>query len=409
MAESYGGGHVEQSGPRRSGVGATAMGQTPSNDQLYRMILDLQKGQRRLEAELQVAHAELAAVRSASNAIQGQISAQAAGGRMMVDYGGESPPSRSAVAAPNFRIGGGGGNGRHAGYGYTEGSLAIPLGERGGVQIDALGGISQENGFAGSAVHLFTRDPEKGAIGAYASYLYGNGSYKDGGDYEQGVSQAKVGVEGQLYLDRVTLEGLAGVNWDSLDDSAGLFAEGRANWYATDNFKVNAGLRYADAFGGDRTEVVGGAEYLTQFTTGTAASIFGDVAFDVGGSDRGGSDVTAMGSLLFHFGTGNKSLIRRDREDYMPTYLGRDAGDLPRSVNVVARPGAPGAPELLGPPERRDRPARPERAERTACQDRTARRERRGRQGRRVRTDRPDRQAPERQHCTREIHRGSLP
>ena len=131
---------------------------------------------------------------------------------------------------------------------------------------------------------------------------------------------------------------------DSLDDNAGLFAEGRASWYATDNFKVNAGLRYADAFGSDRTEVVGGAEYLTQFSTGTAASIFGDVAFDVGGNDGGGNDVTVMGGLRFHFGTGNKSLIRRDREDYLPTYLGRDAGDLPRSVNVVGQPGAPGAP-----------------------------------------------------------------
>lgn len=348
LAESYGGGYIEQSSPHRGAVVPVAMGQTPSNDQLYRMILDLQQGQRRLEAELQAAHAELAAVRSASTAIQGQISAQAAGDRMLVDYSGEAGPSHLAVAAPNFRIGGGGGNGRYAGYGYTEGSLAIPLGERGGVQLDALGGISQENGFAGSAVHLFTRDPEKGAVGAYASYLYGNGSYKDGDDYEQGVSQAKVGVEGQLYLDRFTLEGLAGVNWDSLDDSAGLFAEGRANWYATDNFKVNGGVRYADAFGGDRTEIVGGAEYLTQFSTGTAASVFGDVAFDVGGSDGGGNDVTAMGGLRFHFGTGNKSLIRRDREDYMPTYLGRDAGDLPRSVNVVAQPGAPGAPGVPG-------------------------------------------------------------
>ncbi|MCX5567976.1 hypothetical protein [Kaistia nematophila] len=344
-------GYVEQSSQPRGRAIPGAMARTPSNDQLYRMILDLQQGQRRLEGELMAARAEtaraqaeLAEVRSASTAIQGQISAQAAGSRMMVDYGGEAPPSRLAVAAPNFRIGGGGGNGRYEGYGYTEGSLAIPLGERGGVQLDALGGISQENGFAGSAVHLFTRDPEKGAVGAYASYLYGNGSYQDGDSFEQGVSQAKVGVEGQLYLDRFTLEGLAGVNWDSLDDNAGLFAEGRASWYATDNFKVNAGLRYADAFGSDRTEVVGGAEYLTQFSTGTAASIFGDVAFDVGGNDGGGNDVTAMGGLRFHFGTGNKSLIRRDREDYLPTYLGRDAGDLPRSVNVVGQPGAPGAP-----------------------------------------------------------------
>ncbi|MET4635876.1 hypothetical protein [Kaistia defluvii] len=332
-----------------------ALAQSPSNEQLYKMILDLQRGQRRLEGELVAARAEtaraqaeLAEVRSASTAIQGQLSAQAAGSRMLVDYSGEAPPSRLAVAAPNFRIGGGGGNGRYEGYGYSEGSLAIPLGERGGVQLDALGGISQENGFAGSAVHLFRRDPEKGAIGAYASYLYGNGSYQDGTDYEQGLSQAKVGVEGQLYLDRFTLEGLAGVNWDSLDDDAGLFAEGRANWYATDNFKINAGLRYADAFGNDRTEIIGGAEYLTQFSTGTAASIFGDVAFDVGGNDDGGNDVTAMGGLRFHFGTGNKSLIRRDREDYMPTYLGRDAGDLPRSANVVGTPGAPGAPGTDG-------------------------------------------------------------
>lgn len=255
------------------------MAQAPSNEQLYQMILELQRSQKQLKEQLKAAQAETLHVKKKMAALEGALVAQSqdiqlSSTQRRLNLAFSPQSDTRAVAAPNGSIGfGGGSNGKNA-FGFTEGSFALPLGEKYGFQVDAVGGLSRSNPIGGGAVHLFRRDPQIGAIGVYGSYLHSGGGYDDGrGGIQNGYGEAKLGFEGQYYLDRVTLEGLAGIEWNSLDKSFGPFAEGRVNYYPTDNFKINAGLRYRDAFGG-RLQAVGGAEYLTELgSSGTAISL----------------------------------------------------------------------------------------------------------------------------------------
>src|SRR5690606_23553878 len=117
--------------------------------------------------------------------------------------------------------------------------------------------------------------------------------------------------------------------------------DARIAWYPEDNLKLNIGYRHDNAFLRTR-EIVGGIDYNIQFGNGTAAQLYGEASYDFE-QDRG---VSFMLGLRFAFGSGNKSLIRREREDYLPIYLGRDAAALPKGISKLptAEPGAPGEP-----------------------------------------------------------------
>lgn len=319
------------------------LAQAPSNEKLYAMILKLQKNQERLEKQV------AAMAQRAEQAEQqlAQISNNASGLSVPAQYGDvEAMASTQAVAATNFRLGIQGGSAHSRGYGFVDGSVATPLGERMGFQADAIGGLTADGGIAGTAAHLFWRDPKKGAIGVYGSFLNGTGTYVDNNnDAYSGYREAKIGAEGQAYFDQFSVEALAGIKWNSFDEKSEFFDDVRLAWYPTDVLKLNIGHRYS----GDATgnQLVGGAEYLTSFNTGTAAAVYTDLAVGLDGDNKG--DVSVLGGLRFHFGSGNKSLIRRDREDYLPSYIGRDVNDMPRAVNSVLA-GQPGAPGTAGTP-----------------------------------------------------------
>ncbi|WP_245441344.1 MULTISPECIES: collagen-like protein [unclassified Mesorhizobium] len=366
-----------------------ALAGAPSNEQLYQMILDLQRNQKQMARKLEAAYAETAQVKEELATLRGSVAqsremaALSSVERRM--YLSNPQSDTRAVAAPNVRVGFGAGTNGNDPYAFTDGSVALPLGEKYGFQVDAIGGVTPNSNFTGAAAHLFRRDPKVGALGLYGSYLHGGGGYDDGGVLENGYVEGKLGVEGQYYLGRVTLEGLAGIEWNSLEEDVSPFAEGRVGYYPTDNFKVNGGLRHRDAFGG-RTQLVGGAEYLTEFGSGIATSIYSDFSFDLTNSDVSSSgDFSAMAGLRFHFGTNGdrsapktvfckdpdqnfecavtdgqndyyadkpgRSLIQRDRGDFLPSHIVKDVGNLPTpSTNVWGQPGAPGAPGEAGTP-----------------------------------------------------------
>ncbi|WP_454683825.1 hypothetical protein [Ancylobacter moscoviensis] len=289
---------------------------------------------------------------------------------------------------------GGGYNG--AGFGEVGGSLAVPLGDRYGFQIDALGGMAEENGIAGAAAHLFWRDPEVGALGLYGSYLYGTADwgFDSNGFANSGMYDFKGGLEGQLYLGQFTLQGIVGVEWNNFGsgDAFGYYGQSEARffddirlaWYATDDFKLSIGHRYTNG----ANQLVGGLEYLADFGGGTAASLFLDASYSTERPDYGyygdhysGDDFTVLAGIRVYFGSGStpapststggyfskehgyipakapsqpggRSLKQRDRGDLMPSYLGFDVGDLPkaRKATVVGLPGVPGAPGNPGTP-----------------------------------------------------------
>ncbi|WP_147438026.1 hypothetical protein [Ochrobactrum soli] len=367
--------------------------QTPSNAELYQMVLTLQRNQERMAKRLEQAleetarlRQELATVNQAVAQNQAALQNQSVHARMY----GTSPQlaDNRAVAAPNISVGLGVGGDGDEQFGFSEGSVAVPLGDKYGFQLDGIGGVTNESGFAGAAAHLFRRDPKKGALGLYGSYLYSTGTYDNNGFLENGYINSKLGVEGQAYLGRFTLDGLAGIEWNSLEEAFDPFAQGRVNYYVTDNFKVGTGLNYSGAFGGS-TQLVGGAEYLIDFGD-VATTLYGDLSYDLDKNNRSDSNrFSAMAGLRFHFGTQGKAsapktvfckdpsqnyscdvtsdqsdyyadkpgrtLIERDRGDFMPNRLGTDIRNLPRQTSdtwglpgVPGTPGAPGAPGTPG-------------------------------------------------------------
>ncbi|QIG48184.1 hypothetical protein G5V57_10880 [Nordella sp. HKS 07] len=172
------------------------------------------------------------------------------------------------------------------------GSLSMPLGCDFGFQAD-VGVIDElDRTTYGGAAHLFTRDPE--------SYLLGvTGGYFDAGD----TNIWAVGPEAELYFGQFSLEAWGGyVDIDSDDgsDSDG-FGIVDAAFYATDDFRLSVG----GSIIGDQEFLRAGMEF--QFADGLTASF---------GAKIGEDDYyNVTGGLSFYFGGGEKSLIRRHRED----------------------------------------------------------------------------------------------
>src|SRR6185369_1304815 len=80
------------------------------------------------------------------------------------------------------------------------GSISIPLGDRFGLQADAMGTWTSTNGFVYSgALHAFTRDPERYLAGLTGGIVV-----------SQQAALAVVGPEAELYLDRISFEGWGG-------------------------------------------------------------------------------------------------------------------------------------------------------------------------------------------------------
>jgi hypothetical protein len=174
----------------------------------------------------------------------------------------QPPP---AVDGFNAKIDGYGGQGEHNNSFYgTNGSFSVPLAQQWGFQADG-GLVSNKNGIAtyGGAGHLFWRDPSIGLLGAYGSYAHWNGGDlfarvrgTDGTVFDVNLGQisantGRVAAEGEYYLSRWTLGGVAGVemvgfNSDLLRFSVPnrFFDQLSAAYYVTDNFKLSAGHLY---------------------------------------------------------------------------------------------------------------------------------------------------------------------
>jgi hypothetical protein len=222
----------------------------------------------------------------------------------------ETPPpadvvtSLAAVSALNGKIEILGGyltaDDEEAGAYGAAGSLSIPLGHRFGFQADGL--VASVGGEAayGAAGHLFWRDPSIALVGVYAGY-----TRLDAFD----ANIAHLGVEGEAYLGRFSVEALAGFEHIDLPAAIGdeeqAFASLDLALYATDNLRFSLGYRY----GAERSAAALGAEVLLPVNTFGAPSLFAE--------GRIGEDdyASVMAGVRFYFGGGDKSLIRRHRED----------------------------------------------------------------------------------------------
>ena len=109
-----------------------------------------------------------------------------------------------AVSGPNGKFAVEGGGGADDGEGIATGSFALPVGHDFGVQADGVVGSFGDELLGGRALHLFTRDPSRYLFGVYGSYH----------TWDQ-INIWRAALEGELYIGRVTLEGLGG--YESLD------------------------------------------------------------------------------------------------------------------------------------------------------------------------------------------------
>lgn len=177
----------------------------------------------------------------------------------------------------------------------ASGSVSVPLGHRFGFQADGTLGSLNEEVYGHAGGHLFWRDPAFALLGAYGSWTI----WDD-------VNAYRLGVEGEYYLDRVTLSGVVGAEWGDVDD--GLFTIADVNFYATDDLKLGVGHRYTEEAG---HALAIGVEYQTGWFGRSGVSVFAD--------GRLGEDdyQSIFAGLRLYLGE-DKSLIRRHREDDPP-------------------------------------------------------------------------------------------
>jgi hypothetical protein len=223
-----------------------------------------------------------------------------------VPDGAQSLP---AVDGVNAKVAGFGGVAEGRALYGGEGVVTLPLGQSFGLQIDGfVGGFdSRFQGnvtFAGTAAHLFWRDPARGLIGAYGHYVHAN--------VFAGVDVYAGGIEGALYLERFTLEGVAGVEGGKVDTAAlgrfnldtRFFDVAQLAFYPIDNLKLTVGHSHVLA----RHSALFGAEWGLPTGGGTMAALFASGRLSEDG------DGSVLAGLRFYFGQRDKTLIRRHRE-----------------------------------------------------------------------------------------------
>lgn len=210
-----------------------------------------------------------------------------------LDFTG-SPKALPAVSGLNGKLSGSGGIVNGDGRGAATGTLTVPLGFDFGAQIDgAIGGFDGDTS-GGIAGHLFTRDPSSYLFGAAAMYqAIGNNDI------------FRIGPEVEIYLDRFSIEAMAGYE-DADNGGDDLFFAGDLAFYPDDNLRISAG--YSRSLGIDVAQF--GLEWMPNIDFFLPVSVFSQV--QVG---EGNFESVWAGIRIYFSGDRNKSLIRRHRED----------------------------------------------------------------------------------------------
>jgi hypothetical protein len=181
---------------------------------------------------------------------------------------------------------------------FAEASLSAPIGDQFGVQVD--GAIAQISGNSlnitayGGGAHLFWRNPDMALVGIYGEAI---GTSNTLGNYY------RIGPEAEIYLDRISIEGFAGVQGGSGGFSTMFSGDLTAAFYPTDNLRLDASVYRSYGVTWGRI----GGEALFDLG-GTAGAVFANASF-------GNGFQSYKAGLRFYFGSRGKSLIDRHRED----------------------------------------------------------------------------------------------
>ena len=286
----------------------------PSTADLLRLISGLQTSVDQLRAENRELKAEVERVEAnAGPAIATLSPPPAPPPAPSAQKDGLPEPGLPAVSALNFKIDGSGGVIDNAGGAAADASIAIPLSHSYGLQLDSRASFTTDNVYGGGAAQWFWRDPSKGLVGVYGSYSFDQDfTSAPAGGASRMFTVAHAGVEGQLYLGRVSLEGVAG--WENSVAGNRAFDIVDVAFYPTDDLRLTLGQRYTGGFdkgaAGVEYQVVRGANY-------------GFSIFAQGEYGEQNERALMVGGRIY-LGGGDKSLIRRNREDDPPNYLSED-------------------------------------------------------------------------------------
>ncbi len=208
-----------------------------------------------------------------------------------------------AVDGTNGRISAGGGDIDGDWAGALEGTLAVPLGDYLGAQMDVAGGAVGGDGLLGAGAHLFWRDPGLGTVGTTFTYA------QRFDDRDRLV--LRVGVDAAYYWGPVTLRTAGFGQWgDVVQHYVG---EVGAIYYPLEDLALLLGLAFVS---GDDDVLHGGIEWQVGSENLQGLSLFAEGAV---GSEHDYSSVLA--GIRFHFNESPKPLMTRQREDFRPSLL----------------------------------------------------------------------------------------
>jgi hypothetical protein len=175
--------------------------------------------------------------------------------------------------------------------------LTAPIAHAWGVQGEAgVFGLDGETAY-GLAAHAFTRDPSMYLLGAFGAW-----AHADDLDLDVG----RIGVEGEYYLERLTLSLNTGYQFGDgfVDDT--WFGEAQLRWYADDDFALQGGVAFTD----DVAVTSFGAEWLVGGGSSLPGlALRGDVHFGDNDFD------SVMGGITYYFGPDANLKDRHRKQD----------------------------------------------------------------------------------------------
>lgn len=194
-----------------------------------------------------------------------------------------------AVSKPNGKISLYGASIDNSEAGNISGSLAFPLNDQLGAQIDGVLGTLEDEMLYGGAGHLFWRDPTRALLGMTATYVRW---------YDLDVW--RIGAEAEAYIQQATLAAQIGNQAGDLGDA--LYTSASLRYYLADeNLMIAAGGSQLDG----QNQFFADLEYQTALN---GLSLF------AGGAIGEDNYELFLGGLRFYFGE-EKTLMLRHRED----------------------------------------------------------------------------------------------
>jgi len=191
---------------------ATQAGQ-PTPQQLLFLINKLESNVDELRSENEELKTEVLQLRNGRAAIETLGSAAAPPGvtgaaPAAVEARGLPPAGLPAVSSVNFKVDLSGGEMQNSAALAGDASVTVPVTHSFGVQLDARTSFTGSGDvYAGGAGQWFWRDPSKGLLGVYGSYaLDETFNTTLAGGAARMFTVGRVGVEGDYYLGRVSLE-----------------------------------------------------------------------------------------------------------------------------------------------------------------------------------------------------------